>query len=628
MKIFNELEIKTFESPPDFNSVERKKFFTLPPRLQALCDGFRTPTNRLCFILMTGYFRARNKFFGKRFRPADLEFVAAGLGIKSKGIKLSAYDKRTSARHQQLILNFFGCRKFDEEARLMVSRKIADLVRLHLRPKLILLEAIQFLAHHKTALPGYTTLARLIVGETNRHRRNLVKIAESRLSAEQKQKLDSLLEKDAGPDSAPSPGQSYRLTLLKRFHQSTKPARIKLNVADWRLLHGLYREMENIILALDLTHDGLAYYANSVIKAEIFQVARRTAPDRYLHLLTFIAHQTFKLQDTLVDTLLHCVQTTLNKTLREHKDHYYNERPARREAINKLLQSLDGDALAVFSDIRGVIADGQLNAEEKLAVIAGLVETREPEQTRIAEQIRALKRAAEHVGQDWDYYLVLGRKSLKLQNRVAEIVRHVEFDADPAAADLIEAVRHYQEKRGEVDKSAPLNFLTPVERDVVIDEREKFQISLYKALLFVGIANAVKAGTLSLKYSYKYRSLEDYLLPKKTWNESRSELLERAESQRVADCRPTLAELQRQLDEQYHHTNRRIQQGFNPLLKFRADQSFFVKTPKEEEAEAASLRSFFPERKYISLLEVLSTVNRATRFLDEFVHWQLKYQRN
>jgi TnpA family transposase len=63
------------------------------------------------------------------------------------------------------------------------------------------------------------------------------------------------------------------------------------------------------------------------------------------------------------------------------------------------------------------------------------------------------------------------------------------------------------------------------------------------------------------------------------------------------------------------------------LIKFRADQSFFVTTPKEEEEEAASLRSFFPERKYISLLEVLSTVNRATRFLDEFAHWQLKHHR-
>jgi TnpA family transposase len=630
MKILNELEIETFESPPALGNVERQKFLTLPPRLQEVCDSLRTPTGRVCFTLMTGYFRARNKFFGKRFNPADLDFVAEKMGINRRAIKLKTYDKRTSARHQQIILEFFGCRKFDQEARLLVSRKIADLVRLHQRPKLIFLEAIQFLAHHKTALPGYTTLAGLITGGTNRHKRHLIGIVETHLSDSQRQKLDSLVERDAEPDgrSGPSAGQAYRLTLLKKFRQSTKPARIKLNVADWRLLHGLYREMGGVILALGLTHDGLAYFANSVIKAEIFQVTRRSASDCYLHLLTFIAHQSFKLQDTLVETLLHCVQTTLNTALREHKEQYYNERLARREMIDQLIKNLDRNVLSVFSEMQGIITDGRLNSEEKLAVIAGLIETHEPEHSRLADQVRAL-RQAEAVGEhDRSYYLLLGRKSLKLQNRVAEIVRHVEFNADPAAADLFEAVRHYQEKRGEIDREAPMQFLAPAERKVVVDEQGKFYVSLYKALLFIEIAKAVKAGTLNLKHSYKYRSLEDYLLPKETWKKSRDELLDRAGLRPFADYHKTIEELRRELDDQYHHTNRRIQQELNPWIKFRANRSFFVKTPKAEEEKAAPLRNFFPERKYISLLEVLSTVNKATRFLGEFMHWQHKYQRH
>jgi hypothetical protein len=43
--------------------------------------------------------------------------------------------------------------------------------------------------------------------------------------------------------------------------------------------------------ALALNHEGIAYYANSVIKSEIFQLARRDQEDRYLHLVAFIAHQ-------------------------------------------------------------------------------------------------------------------------------------------------------------------------------------------------------------------------------------------------------------------------------------------------------------------------------------------------
>lgn len=33
MKIFNSLEEEAFESPPEFNSAQRKRFFSMPLRL-------------------------------------------------------------------------------------------------------------------------------------------------------------------------------------------------------------------------------------------------------------------------------------------------------------------------------------------------------------------------------------------------------------------------------------------------------------------------------------------------------------------------------------------------------------------------------------------------------------------
>jgi len=39
--------------------------------------------------------------------------------------------------------------------------------------------------------------------------------------------------------------------------------------------------------------------------------------------------------------------------------------------------------------------------------------------------------------------------------------------------------------------------------------------------------------------SYKYRSLEDYLIPKATWDANREEFLERAELVQASDCKMT-----------------------------------------------------------------------------------------
>jgi hypothetical protein len=72
MKILNGQEREAFESPPNFNSAERKRFFSLPLVLNKTVEGLRTPTNQACFIVAAGYFQARRKFFAKQFRPRDV----------------------------------------------------------------------------------------------------------------------------------------------------------------------------------------------------------------------------------------------------------------------------------------------------------------------------------------------------------------------------------------------------------------------------------------------------------------------------------------------------------------------------------------------------------------------------
>ena len=68
MKIFNTLEEEAFESPPEFNSGERKRFFSLSLLLKESQANLRTPTNKVCFLVAAGYFKALRKFFARQFR--------------------------------------------------------------------------------------------------------------------------------------------------------------------------------------------------------------------------------------------------------------------------------------------------------------------------------------------------------------------------------------------------------------------------------------------------------------------------------------------------------------------------------------------------------------------------------
>jgi hypothetical protein len=52
MKIFNSLEKEAFDSPPMFNSAERKQFFCLPLLIKDSITDLRTSTNKVCFLVV------------------------------------------------------------------------------------------------------------------------------------------------------------------------------------------------------------------------------------------------------------------------------------------------------------------------------------------------------------------------------------------------------------------------------------------------------------------------------------------------------------------------------------------------------------------------------------------------
>ena len=317
MKIFNTLEEEAFESPPVFNSADRKRFFSLPLLLEDSMVNLRTPINKVCFLVVAGYFKARRKFFARQFHQTDIEYVARQIGIDPAEVFIKSYSKETYSRHQRAILRYFGYSPFDEAAKSIITNEIVALIRVQLRPKLVLLEIIQVLTVKKIAIPSYNVLADLIIAALNSYQGTLSKIIVASLTENQRTNLDTLLEKE--PSNSTEEGWRYRLTLLKKPNQSTRPAKISTNLADLDTVQTLYLDLIPVVQRLNLSYESIRYYAYSVIKSLIPQVSRRADEDRFLHLIAFIVYQTFELNDLLIDTLLSAVQAAVNAAEKEQK---------------------------------------------------------------------------------------------------------------------------------------------------------------------------------------------------------------------------------------------------------------------------------------------------------------------
>jgi len=117
------------------------------------------------------------------------------------------------------------------------------------------------------------------------------------------------------------------------------------------------------------------------------------------------------------------------------------------------------------------------------------------------------------------------------------------------------------------------------------------------------------------------------LIPQAAWEAYHDTYLQRADLTAVADCQATLQAFAARLDQQYQQTNRHLLAGENPYVHFHTDGTFHVSTPKADADDSDSLLGVLPNRRYISLLETLATVNRFTHFLDAFVPWRVAYGR-
>jgi len=623
MQILNAAEQDTFASPPVFTTAQRRHHFAFPVEVQQLAAALRTPINQLGFLLSWGYFTATKQFFlPQTFRSLDMEYVAWQLGLSLDAVDLASYDKQTVARHQDLILQYTGFRAFDDGARTFLAQEIAGMVRAQLKPRVIFWRCVDVLLREKVAVPTYFRLADLILTAINRQKQMLTTLLTHTLSEQTRTWLDGLFVQSPtlGGDPVDSQTATYKLTLLKHLSQSMKPAKIKERVTDLTVMRELHTRLSSVLTALALPPDGIRYYAQSVLKSEIFQIARRTDEDRYLHVVAFVTHQYYRLQDNLVDVLLTAVQSYQNSAQREHKELRYAQRAQRKQLLTALLGFMEEQLVSPLRVIRVITEQPQLSDAEKIVHIRALLAQHDE------QRLVSLREEVATELSDDDYFSILEARSVRIQNRISPILKVLTFQGEAGAEALLDALGYFQDQDGAVDKHAPLAFLVPEERTAVT-ERGRFRVSLYKAFLFLHTQRAIKAGTLNLEYSYKYRPLDEYLIDRERWQRDKAILLERAGLQAWVDPHSVLSDLDDHLYQQYLTTNGHIQDGTNTLVSFGAKGAFTLKTPKQEEVDAEPLHPYFPARHYVSLLEVLATVHRFSGFLDEFQHWQQRYHR-
>lgn len=606
MRILTANEHELFDNPPLFDHRDRKKFFDFPKSLLEIATTMRNTDHQIGFLVSCGYFRATRRFFGAAvFLERDIAYIANQLGHSPP--KHLQYPDRTRQRHQKPILDFYGFTTFDDKACEKLVTEIVTMARMHLKPKLIFDRCVDFLNQQRVQLPSAYRLSDLIRVGLQKRKTELVSLIELYLPDDARNLLDGLFTASEGQNR-------YRLTLLKKLSQSTKPTKIKEAVADFGTLSDLYRQLEWTLTQLELGTSGIRYFAGSVLKSRMFQLHQRSQADRHLHATAFIVHQFYRCQDNMIDLWLSIMASFKSTAAREYQETLAQSRKNQQRQITSIVDSLDVSVFSVLRNIRSVMAADSLSDTNKIEAIEKLLAHSK------TEGFDQLKGELAETVYNSSWYDILETRSLKLQNRLSPVLRALSFMPTTRVNPLQKAVDHFRSDREMSAVQAPVDFLDAEQRAVLIRDDGTFRISLYKVFLFQAITTAIKSGDLNVEESYKYRPMDTYLIGKERWKKDRSLLLGRADLEELSDPKSVLALMKSTLSRQYETTNNNA--ATNPYLKPRKDGAFHIATPAMDASEDDPLGALFPQRHDVPLAQVLETVNNHCGMLRTFEHWQ------
>lgn len=627
--ILDETSRREFETPPVFETLQRRSFFTLSGWAVNMLKNLGSPTNQVMFCLQVGYFKASGRFFSPAsFHNKDIESVCRRFKIKRDTVSIEYFAKATRFRYQELILNGFGILPFDNQVQALCSQEIHHLVRKQIKSHLVFGAIASFIREHYFEVPSYSVLSSMINQAKEAYEQELQVVLLQASNPEIEKCLDGLFEYYLPDNDQPIHRNTpFRLTQLRTTQELMKVKVIRENVADFKYLKERYQGVLPLLQTLNLSPNFVEELALQVLRSRTFQVRRWT--NRNLYLLCFIQYQYFYMTDILTQTFINAVEQNINLSEKTYKLNRQQEQEANLGQIHTVLENYLLQA-EVIEKMVSVVLGFSHTQEEKLKIIAqGLSETATTDFLKLSPLVKQLYAQTTRQTQDEDYYLAITNGSQKMQAKVGDLLRFLPFSAPTA---LQEAIDFYQKREGNLTQNQsfstlPKTFLKPNERKALLDAQGKLNVSLYKSLLARHLCKGLKSGAVFINTSHEFKALDEYMIDPATWRDNQLSLMERANLTTIQGWEFVKERLELDLQGWFNHTFDRINNGENLWVEKRKDGTLRFKIPKKEDDLSQEDASLYPTDRYITLFEALQTVNQVCKFTDKMSSIRLQNQR-
>ncbi len=616
LKILTEEELADIYGLPLFDEEERDYYFTLTSEQEQIMETLRGLKSQVFFCLQLAYFKAKQRFFvfGLSDATDDFQYLLDRY-FKEQVLDSSlSISKRTRLKQQQLILELSHYKACLEEERTLLKEKAKGLARLSVQPSYLFRELMHFLETQGICLPAYSSMQKIIAKALNVEQNRLSKRIQAALLKEDRKNLNALLD---------NPNWLYTLTFLKRQPKDFSLSEIKQELKRSHQLKKLYPKAKALLEKLKLPAETIKYYASLASYYSVYKLKRFKAGVSRLYLLCFVYHRYQRLNDNLINSLLHNVRRFNDeaKVAAEAKVYAYkikgNQNLPKAGRILQLFTDPDIEDTTPFYQVKEQAY--KILEAEQIDHVASHISTK----ARFDEKAFV-----------WEHIDTLERQ-FKLHLR--PLVMAIYFEASSVHHPLLEALTflkavfqkpkplaHYAEA------SFPLGFVSKKQRHYLYREQEgkkKLLADRYEYLVYRQLRIKIDALEVSCKESTRFRSFKDDLIDDETWEHKDSLLFETGLGHLAEPIEDQLAKLEQLLETRLLEVNKRLETGDNPFVQLKHQGQEQRWTFQQASAKEEVNHPFFKQLKQLDMSTVMHFVNDHCQFFKAFDHLLGRFQK-
>ncbi|HLB33570.1 MAG TPA: Tn3 family transposase [Chthoniobacterales bacterium] len=597
LSLLSQDEYQDYYGVPVFDPGEQAHFFAFNAHDQAFLNNCYLLEDKIYMALMLGYFRAKHCLVNFSYYQvtADRKFILSTCFPEEHTLSKKLPPNRQQLRLQHKILVHENYRRFDPTIHAELLIYLSITIRQHPKVKSLFQALLDHIAQCAIALPGYSTLQKLVTEALSRERKRLNKIYRKKFSKKDKHLLSKLLSSEK------------TLSQLHNFKKDPKSftyKEMRKELLKHELLKPIYEMAIRFIPLLELPQETINYYGSLVIFYNVYKLKRMKSAQSHLYCLCYSISRYQLTNDNLLSFFSYYVN--------------YYDAEARNKSKDKLL-GLRRDMQAILHNV-GNLLELILETPHNESISKSQCFSTLPQDQMLAASLYLKGVLQDEVTFYWEHVDYMANK---IRRNLLPLFMAIDFSVQDKS-NLQKIVLFFKTQNTKPKENINLdplieNWLPKAVYPYLLSEDHRyFQTHRLNFYFYRHLSQQMKTGKVYLTHSIKHRTLKDELIPKEKWTSESEEILKNIGYPKlVIPIDDLINQSRADLHTLIIEINQRIKDGTNEHVKIKNVKGKKIWTLPYEKKTDITNNPFFRQLSPTNIIAVLQQSNEQCHFLDE-----------